>query len=73
MGRLQHLPGIERMEVGVVVLEPLGRFQDHALQRGRRSGSRGCGKGGQGGEAFLEASERFLERGQGLGVEGERA
>ena len=31
MRRLEHLPGIERMEVGIVVLQALGNLEDHLL------------------------------------------
>ena len=33
MRRLQHLPGIERMEVGIVVREPLRRLLQHCGHR----------------------------------------
>jgi hypothetical protein len=54
--RLQHLPGVERVEVGVVVVQPAGNLVEHARDSGgARSRFSGIRKVS---EALVEPAER---------------
>ncbi len=60
MRRLQHLSGVLRVEVGVVVVHALGHFQQHFAHRGliymRRI------EGGERRETFFHPLERLPEQ-----------
>jgi hypothetical protein len=64
---LQHLPGVERMKVGVVVPEALGR----GLERGGQARGTASLEGRQIVEARPEPRQGFLQEGERLGVETE--
>ena len=58
MRRFQHLPGVERVEIGIVVTQPRGHFAHHS---GDRPGG-GSGEFRQSGELPFERSNRLFER-----------
>jgi hypothetical protein len=64
MGRLEHLSGIKRMEVGVIVLETLGDVKKHpgdpfrVFKRGVR--------GGQSRESCLQLVEGIAQNAYGI-------
>ena len=62
MRRLEHLAGVERMEVGIVVLEPAGGLVQHS--RDALRARRALGRVGEGAKTLVETVQRGSQRGE---------